>query len=112
MAIGAREETHDLEALDEHVRVCIGVFVALIGLTFITVVVSYLKLPTPATITVALCIALVKGSMGVSFFMHLISEKKLVYYALIVTAVFFLFLMILPILTEEDPVTHTIRLTY
>ena len=60
-----------LEELDRHVRTCIGIFVALLGLTLITVAVSYLELSVPATISVALCIALVKGSMVVSFFMHL-----------------------------------------
>jgi hypothetical protein len=34
--------------------------------------------------------------------MHLISEKKLIYVVLIVTAVFFLALMALPVLTTND----------
>ena len=101
-----------LEELDRHVRTCIGIFVALLGLTLITVAVSYLELSVPATISVALCIALVKGSMVVSFFMHLISEKKLVVWSLALTVIFFLLLMVLPIATDQDIVTQKIEVRY
>ena len=101
-----------LEELDRHVRACIGIFVALLGLTLITVAVSYLELSVPATISVALCIALVKGSMVVSFFMHLISEKKLVVWSLALTVIFFLLLMVLPIATDQDIVTQKIEVRY
>lgn len=101
-----------LEELDRHVRTCIGIFVALLGLTLITVAVSYLELSVPATISVALCIALVKGSMVVSFFMHLISEKRLVFWSLALTVIFFLLLMILPIATDQDIVTQEIEIRH
>ena len=101
-----------LEELDRHVRTCIGIFVALLGLTLITVAVSYLELSVPATISVALCIALVKGSMVVSFFMHLISEKRLVFWSLALTVIFFLLLMVLPIATDQDIVTQEIEIRH
>ena len=101
-----------LEELDRHVRACIGIFVALLGLTLITVAVSYLGLSVPATISVALCIALVKGSMVVSFFMHLISEKKLVVWSLMLTVIFFLLLMVLPIATDQDIVTQKVEVRH
>ena len=101
-----------LEELDRHVRTCIGIFVALLGLTLVTVAVSYLELSVPATISVALCIALVKGSMVVSFFMHLISEKRLVFWSLALTVIFFLLLMILPIATDQDIVTQEIEIRH
>ena len=101
-----------LEELDRHVRTCIGIFVALLGLTLITVAVSYLELSVPATISVALCIALVKGSMVVSFFMHLISEKRLVFWSLALTVIFFLLLMVLPIATDQDIVTQEIEVRH
>lgn len=101
-----------LEELDRHVRTCIGIFVALLGLTLVTVAVSYLELSVPATISVALCIALVKGSMVVSFFMHLISEKRLVFWSLALTVIFFLLLMVLPIATDQDIVTQEIEIRH
>ena len=101
-----------LEELDRHVRACIGIFVALLGLTLITVAVSYLELSVPATISVALCIALVKGSMVVSFFMHLISEKKLVVWSLMLTVIFFLLLMVLPIATDQDIITQKVEVRH
>jgi len=36
------------------------------------------------------------------FFMHLISEKKLIYAVLILTVVFFIVLMLVPIMTASD----------
>jgi cytochrome c oxidase subunit 4 len=86
--------------IDRHVRVYITVFVALMALTVITVAVSYLHLPPPMAITVALLVAAVKGSLVACYFMHLISEKKLIYGVLLLTAVFFAALLALPAFTH------------
>ena len=102
----------NLEELDQHVRACIAIFVALLCLTLITVAVSYMNLPTAAAISLALCIALIKGSMVVSYFMHLISEKKLIFWSLSLTAIFFIFLMILPVVTDLDIISHTITVRH
>ena len=88
--------------IDKHVRVYITVFVALMVLTIITVAVSYLDLSVPLAITLALVIATVKGSLVACYFMHLISEKKLIYAVLIVTVAFFVALLLLPVLTVSD----------
>jgi cytochrome c oxidase subunit 4 len=88
--------------IDKHVRVYITVFVALMVLTVATVAVSYLDLSVPMAVTVALIIATVKGSLVACYFMHLISEKKLIHAVLILTAVFFVALILLPILTVND----------
>jgi cytochrome c oxidase subunit 4 len=96
--------TSDLTAadIDRHVRVYITVFVALMALTLITVAISYLHLPLPIAITVALLVATVKGSLVACYFMHLISEKKLIYAVLALTAVFFVALLALPVATVHD----------
>ena len=86
----------------KHVRVYVTVFVALLTLTVITVTISYLNLSVVPAIVVALIIASVKGSLVASYFMHLISEKKLIYSALILTVVFFIALIFLPILAMSD----------
>ncbi len=93
---------HTAADIDRHVRVYITVFVALMALTLITVTISYLHLPLPMAVTVALLVATVKGSLVACYFMHLISEKKLIYAVLGLTAVFFVALLALPVVTVND----------
>jgi cytochrome c oxidase subunit 4 len=88
--------------IDRHVRTYITVFVALMVLTIVTVAVSYLDLPMAAAVTVALVVATVKGSLVACYFMHLISEKKLIYAVLVLTAVFFVALLALPVFTHSN----------
>ena len=88
--------------IDKHVRVYITVFVALMVLTVVTVAVSYLDLATPMAVSVALFIAIVKGSLVAGYFMHLISEKKLIYAVLLLTAAFFAALLALPVVTHSN----------
>ncbi len=88
--------------IDKHVRIYITVFVALTALTIITVVISYLHLPIAIAVTVALLVATVKGSLVACYFMHLISEKKLIYAVLVLTAVFFFALLALPAVTVHN----------
>ena len=88
--------------LDKHVRTYIMVFVSLMVLTLITVAVSYLHLPVHQAIAVALVIAGVKGSLVACYFMHLISEKKLILWVMVLTVVFFIFLIFLPVFTIAD----------
>jgi cytochrome c oxidase subunit 4 len=65
--------------IDKHVKIYITVFVSLMALTIVTVVISRFHLPVPIAVTVALLVALIKGSLVACYFMHLISEKKLIY---------------------------------
>ena len=88
--------------IDKHVRIYITVFVALMVLTIVTVAISYLHLPLAAAVTAALFVATVKGSLVAGYFMHLISEKKLIYAVLLVTAFFFVALLALPVFTVHD----------
>jgi cytochrome c oxidase subunit 4 len=88
--------------IDKHVRVYIIVFVALMALTIVTVAISYLDLPPALAITVALFVATVKGSLVACYFMHLISEKKLIYAVLVITVVKFIALLALPALTHGN----------
>ena len=88
--------------IDRHVRVYITVFVALMALTIITVAISRVHLPVPIAVTVALLVAIVKGSLVACYFMHLISEKKLIYAVLVLTVVFFVALLALPVITHSS----------
>jgi cytochrome c oxidase subunit 4 len=88
--------------IDKHVRIYITVFVALMVLTVITVTVSRFHLPVPIAVTVALLVAIIKGSLVACYFMHLISEKKLIFAVLAITAFFFAALMALPSFTVHN----------
>jgi cytochrome c oxidase subunit IV len=88
--------------IDKHVRVYITVFVTLMVLTIVTVAISRLHLSVPVAVTVALAVAIIKGSLVACYFMHLISEKKLIYAVLALTVVFFIALMALPVVTVHD----------
>ena len=50
----------------------------------------------------ALAIASVKASLVAGYFMHLISEKQTIIWILILTFVFFLILMFVPLITVTD----------
>jgi cytochrome c oxidase subunit 4 len=88
--------------IDRQVRIYITVFVALMALTIITVAVSYLDLPPAMAIAVALFVAIVKGSLVACYFMHLISEKKLIYAVLVITVIKFAALLALPAITHSN----------
>ncbi|MGB2716113.1 MAG: cytochrome C oxidase subunit IV family protein [Vicinamibacterales bacterium] len=88
--------------IDRHVRIYITVFVALMVLTIITVAIARVHLPLPIAVTVALLVATIKGTLVACYFMHLISEKKLIYAVLVLTAVFFLALLALPAVTHGN----------
>lgn len=92
---------HSHAEIDKHVRVYIMVFVSLMVLTVATVGAwKFLELPPGPTIVVALLIATVKASLVACFFMHLISEKKMIIYVMILTFFFFLTLVLLPVWTS------------
>ena len=88
--------------IDRHVKVYITVFVALMVLTIVTVAISRVHLPVPIAVTVALLVATIKGSLVACYFMHLISEKKLILWVLAVTVVFFFALLALPAVTHSN----------
>ncbi len=88
--------------IDKQVRIYISVFVALLALTIITVAISRFHLPVHIAVTIALIVASIKGSLVACYFMHLISERKLIYAVLGITAIFFVVLLALPAITHND----------
>ena len=99
-------DAHASDDIRRHVKTYFMVFGALMVMTVITVAVSYLHLPVHQAILVALAIALFKGSLVALFFMHLNHERKLIYWVLALTVVFFAVLMLLPIATNLDRVVQ------
>lgn len=92
---------HEID-VDHHVKIYLRVFAALIVLTAITVLVSYIELSTAGAIALALFIATIKGSLVACYFMHLIDERKLIYAIMALTVLFFFFALIVPALTEGN----------
>ncbi len=84
----------------EHLRVYVMVFVALAVFTVVTVAISYIQLPTALAISVALVVATVKASLVAGYFMHLLSEEKVILWLLLLCAAFLIFLFALPFFTE------------
>ena len=91
----------EAERIREHVRVYVMVFAALAVLTVVTVAISYLDLPTSYAIGVAMVVATVKASLVALYFMHLISEEKVILWLLLLCAAFIVVLMLLPVGTES-----------
>ena len=88
--------------IDKHVKVYISVFAALMVLTLVTVGISRFHFSVPVAVTVALLVATVKGALVACYFMHLLSEKKLIIAVLALTVVFFVALLALPVLTVSN----------
>jgi len=88
------------EAVHRHVKIYIRVFIALAVLTAVTVSVSYLKLPLYWAIFTALAIALFKSSLVAGFFMHLVSEKKIILWLLALAIPLFIVLLLTPSLSH------------
>jgi cytochrome c oxidase subunit 4 len=94
----------DAEAIKKSIRSYLMIGAALYVFTFITVLANQIHLALPLAVTLALIIATIKGSMVAAVFMHLNHEKKWVYGSLILTVVFFIVLMFVPIFTTMDQI--------
>jgi cytochrome c oxidase subunit 4 len=88
------------EAIRKQTKTYIGVFVALMVLTVLTVAVSYFHMSVVWAVIVALIIAISKGSLVAAIFMHLNHERKAIYWVLAITIAFFIVLMAIPVLWE------------
>ncbi len=93
------------EEIRHHIAVYKKVGLALARLTCVTVAASYLHIDSVAmTVTIVLFIASIKGALVACYFMHLIDERSIIHWVLIITAVFFVVLMFVPLLSEADSV--------
>lgn len=94
---------HTPEEVRQEVKRYLIVFGVLIVGTIVTVLASYLELPTfSLTVALALFIATVKGFFVAGYFMHLMDEKKMIYAIMAATAFFVVSLMFLTILSMAD----------
>lgn len=98
----SHEHAHDIK---QATRKYIYVFLALLLGTVITVIASYIPFGNPAlNIGVALFIASCKAFLVAGYFMHLISEKRMIYGLVAATGFFFLGLVLLIAFSNSDQV--------
>jgi cytochrome c oxidase subunit 4 len=102
---------HDSSGHETHsVRGYLFVYFALLAGTALTVWASFIHFDSRAVnIAVALVIAGVKASLVAGYFMHLISERKMIYSVLAFTAIFFIGLMFLTLFSFSDFPPLTIK---
>ena len=87
---GHGQDHHDdPESIAREKRKYLVIFGMLAVLTVLTVLAARLDVARPVAIAIALAIALVKGSLVAAYFMHLISERRLIYAVLVFTVFFF-----------------------
>ena len=101
-------DAHSAEEIKKSVKTYFTIFGALMALTVITVGVSYVHLPVAMAILVALVVATIKGSLVAMYFMHLLHERKVIYYVLVLTVIFFVFMMFVPLATNSNRIPGTI----
>src|ERR1041384_6898969 len=105
----AATAAHADEHFSHHVRRYLFVFYALLFGTVITVLASYIPFGHRAlNIGVALVIACGKAFLVAGYFMHLISERKMIYGIMAFTAFFFVGLMALTLWAMGDFPWHTV----
>ena len=90
------------EEIQKHKKLYLGVFYALMVLTVVTWAASFLPVGMAAAVMIAMAIAIVKSSLVIGFFMHMIGEKKVIVWAMLLCLTFFAVLMVVPVLTVED----------
>src|SRR4030095_13363567 len=101
-------DDHSPEQFSHHVRRYLFVFYALLFGTVITVGASYIPFGHHAVnVGVALVIACGKAFLVAGYFMHLVSERKMIYGIMAFTAFFFVGLMFLTIWSFTDFPWHT-----
>ena len=93
---------HTPEEVKKEVKRYLAVFGALLVGTVLTVLMYFVYFQShTVTITIALFIASVKAFLVAGYFMHLISEKKMIYGVLAATVFFFAGLMYLTLWSME-----------
>lgn len=93
------------EEIRKHLKVYYMVFGALAVLTVLTVGVAELHFLTlPQAIAVALIVATVKASLVACYFMHLISERGMIFWILGLCAFFFVVILLIPVVEIGESV--------
>jgi cytochrome c oxidase subunit IV len=101
------DDDHAAHDVSKHIRAYLMVGGTLLLFTAITVALSYVNFGTQkANVAVAMVVASFKAGLVAAIFMHLSSEKRMIYRILIFTVFFVLGLFFLTYLAWYDPITR------
>ena len=96
--------------LDHHITNYRNVFIYLLIGTVLTVGASYIEFNVKDSIAgaifVGLLIATIKGYLVAANFMHLNSEKKMIYWILLLTIFFLVLLLFIPLLWDINNMSN------
>ena len=96
--------------MSHHISNYRNVFIYLLICTFLTVVASYLDFDVKDSIAggvfVGLLIASIKGYLVAANFMHLNSEKEMIYWTLLLTILFLILLLFIPLLWDINNMSN------
>lgn len=92
-------EELSVDVINQNIKKYVKVFIALMVLSGLTVFTHYLETSVAMGIAIAMVIASIKGTMVAGYFMHLFHEARLIYWVLVFTALFFVVILSLPVLT-------------
>ncbi len=95
-------EEMTLEDVRKHVKVYLWVFTSLAILTVVTVLVSYLNISFTPALLIALAIATLKATLVALYFMHLVSERQVILWVLLVSGIFLIAMFALFIGAHAD----------
>ena len=99
-----------IKDMSHHIANYRNVFIYLLICTILTVYASYLDFDVPNSIAggvfVGLLIASIKGYLVAANFMHLNSEKEMIYWILILTVAFLVLLLFIPIMWDLNNMGH------
>ena len=98
------DSDHDIK---KHILVYRNVFIALLFFTVLTVLVSYVEFDATeryiaGAVFIGLIIASAKGYLVAAHFMHLNNEKPMINWSLILTVIFFIVLLFMPLLWDMN----------
>ena len=96
--------------MTHHIAHYRNIFIYLLIGTALTVGASYLEFSVQNSIAgaifVGLTIAIIKGYLVAANFMHLNSERKLIYWILLLTVCFLVVLLFIPVLWDLNNMSH------
>ena len=100
--LGEEMESTTVDEAKKHTWVYFTVLGGLAMLTVLIVAVASLELSVGLAVSVAMIIAVSKGSLVASSFVHIISEKRVILIVLIFTFIFFVLLIVFSLTDSLD----------
>lgn len=82
------------------------ILAALVACTLVMVTLALLPLSTGWKVGLVLVVATIEAALVAGVLMHLVEERKLILSILVLTGIFFVGLLLLPILSEVDHARH------